>query len=122
MPGYGGSTLAGYVLCILAHTSTTKLGILMVVLGIPLIDTGYVVVSSVSFGKIPVWGDRGHLHHRLLAIGWGKRRMAVFLLGHYRFFGLYCPEFEYNLQSYIQWVGITIVLGAYPMVNLSAKT
>ena len=35
MPGYAGSTLAGYVLAILTILSTTKVGILMVVLGVP---------------------------------------------------------------------------------------
>jgi UDP-GlcNAc:undecaprenyl-phosphate GlcNAc-1-phosphate transferase len=78
MPGYGGSTLAGYLLAVLAILSTTKVGTLMVVLGIPFIDTGYTIVRRILSGKSPVWGDTGHLHHRLLAIGWGKRRVAVF--------------------------------------------
>ena len=78
MPGYGGSTLAGYLLAVLAILSTTKVGTLMVVLGIPFIDTGYTIVRRILSGKSPVWGDTGHLHHRLLAIGWGKRRVAIF--------------------------------------------
>jgi UDP-GlcNAc:undecaprenyl-phosphate GlcNAc-1-phosphate transferase len=78
MPGYGGSTLAGYLLAVLSILSTTKVGTLMVVLGIPFIDTGYTIVRRILSGKSPVWGDTGHLHHRLLAIGWGKRRVAVF--------------------------------------------
>jgi len=78
MPGYAGSTLAGYLLAVLSILSTTKVGILMVVLGVPLIDTGYVILRRMLAGKSPVWGDRGHLHHKLLDIGWGKRRVAVF--------------------------------------------
>src|SRR5260221_3569959 len=66
MPSFSGSNLAGYFLAILAILSTAKVGTLLVVLAIPLIDTGYVIVRRVTAGKSPFWGDRGHLHHRLL--------------------------------------------------------
>ena len=78
MPGYGGSTLAGYLLAVLSILSTTKVGALMVVLGVPLIDTGYTIVRRILNHKSPVWGDRGHLHHRLLDAGLTKRQVAYF--------------------------------------------
>jgi len=78
MPSYGGATLAGYLLAVLSILSTTKVGALMVVLGVPLIDTGYTILRRVASGKSPVWGDRGHLHHRLLDIGWSKKKVAYF--------------------------------------------
>ncbi len=78
MPGYGGSTLAGYLLAILSILSTTKAGALMVVLGVPLIDTGYTIIRRILAKRSPVWGDRGHLHHRLLDIGMTKQQVAVF--------------------------------------------
>lgn len=69
MPGWGGSNLAGLLLGILSVAGTAKVGTLMVVLAIPLIDTGFVLVRRVVSGKSPFWGDRGHLHHRLLDMG-----------------------------------------------------
>ncbi len=66
MPSFSGSNLAGYFLGILSILSTAKVGTLLVVLAIPLIDTGYVIVRRIVSGKSPFWGDRGHLHHRLL--------------------------------------------------------
>jgi UDP-GlcNAc:undecaprenyl-phosphate GlcNAc-1-phosphate transferase len=78
MPGYSGSTLAGYLLAILSILSTTKVGTLMVVLGVPLADTGYVVIRRILSGRSPVWGDAGHLHHKLLSVGLSKRQVAVF--------------------------------------------
>ncbi len=78
MPGYGGSTLAGYLLAVLSILSTTKVGALMVVLGVPLIDTGYTIIRRILTGKSPVWGDRGHLHHRLLDAGLTKTQVAIF--------------------------------------------
>lgn len=66
MPSFSGSNLAGYFLGILSILSTAKVGTLLVVLAVPLIDTGYVIVRRLISGKSPFWGDRGHLHHRLL--------------------------------------------------------
>ncbi len=69
MPSFSGSNLAGYFLGILSILSTAKVGTLLVVLAIPLIDTGYVIARRMISGKSPFWGDRGHLHHRLLDKG-----------------------------------------------------
>jgi len=73
MPGYGGGTLAGFMLAVLAILSTTKVGTAIVVLGVPVIDALYSVTRRVVSGRSPVWGDRGHLHHKLLdEWHWGK--------------------------------------------------
>ncbi len=78
MPGYGGKTLAGLLLAVLSILSTAKIFTLMLVLAIPLIDAVYLVVKRILAGRSPVWGGREHLHHRLLSLGWGKRRIAIF--------------------------------------------
>lgn len=78
MPGFSGSNLAGFLLGVLSILTTTKVGTLFLVLGVPLIDSGYTVIRRVSQGKSPVWGDRGHLHHRLLDLGWSKQKVAYF--------------------------------------------
>lgn len=78
MPSYSGSTLAGYMLAVLSILSTTKVGTLVVALGLPLVDTGYTVVRRLIQGKSPVWGDRGHLHHRLLDAGLSKKQVTYF--------------------------------------------
>ncbi len=76
MPGYGGATLAGYLLAIASILSTTKVGTLIVVLGVPLIDVGYSMIRRILSGKSPVWGDRGHLHHKLLDSGLSKKQVS----------------------------------------------
>ncbi len=78
MPGFSASNLAGFLLGILSILTTTKVGTLFLVLGVPLIDSGYTVVRRIAAGKSPVWGDKGHLHHRLLDVGWSKRKVAYF--------------------------------------------
>lgn len=78
MPGYSATTLAGLVLAVLSILSTTKVGTAIMVLGLPLIDATYTIIRRVANGKSPFFGDRGHLHHKLLDMGWGRRRIAVF--------------------------------------------
>lgn len=87
MPGYSATTLAGLLLAVLSILSTTKVGTAMMVLAIPLVDAGYVVSKRILSGKSPLAGDRGHLHHKLLELGWGKRRVALFYWVVTAFFG-----------------------------------
>lgn len=78
MPGYGGGAFAGYILAILSILSWGKFGTLILVLSIPLIDALYVLSRRIISLKSPFRADDSHFHHRLLRIGWGRRRIAVF--------------------------------------------
>lgn len=110
MPGYGGATLAGYLLAVLSILSTTKVGILMVVLGVPLIDTGYTIIRRISTGKSPVWGDTGHLHHRLLSIGWSKSAVAAFYWAVTAALGILALNLNTASKAYTM-VGIAVLIG-----------
>lgn len=78
MPGWGGGSLAGYFLAVLAILSGAKVATALIVLGVPLMDVIYAIIRRASAGKSPVWGDDKHLHHFLLRLGWGKRKVAMF--------------------------------------------
>jgi UDP-GlcNAc:undecaprenyl-phosphate GlcNAc-1-phosphate transferase len=110
MPGYGGSTLAGYLLGVLSILATAKVGVLLVVLGIPLIDTGYVIINRVLNGKSPVWGDRGHLHHRLLDAGLTKGQVALFYWTVTAVLGVIAVNLNTGAKVYTM-VGVAAFLG-----------
>lgn len=78
MPGYGGTTLAGFLLAVLAILSGAKFATTIIVLGIPVADAVWIIVRRIVTGHSPFWGDRGHFHHRLLDLGWSKRKVATF--------------------------------------------
>jgi UDP-GlcNAc:undecaprenyl-phosphate/decaprenyl-phosphate GlcNAc-1-phosphate transferase len=79
MSGYGAGSLAGYFLAVLAILSGAKIATTMMVLGIPTADALFTIARRLLAGKSPFWGDRGHLHHKLMdVLGWGRRRIAVF--------------------------------------------
>jgi UDP-GlcNAc:undecaprenyl-phosphate/decaprenyl-phosphate GlcNAc-1-phosphate transferase len=79
MPGYGAGSLAGYFLAILAILAGAKVATVLMVLGLPTADAIFTIMRRIIAGKSPLWGDRGHMHHKLLdVLKWGRRRIAVF--------------------------------------------
>ncbi|MCB9813001.1 MAG: undecaprenyl/decaprenyl-phosphate alpha-N-acetylglucosaminyl 1-phosphate transferase [Pseudomonadales bacterium] len=79
LPGYGAGSLAGYFLAILAILSGAKIATVFMVLGLPTADAIFTIMRRIIAGKSPLWGDRGHMHHKMLdVLKWGRRRIAVF--------------------------------------------
>lgn len=78
MPGYGGGALAGFLLGILSILSFGKVGTAVLVLSVPMLDAIHTIIRRIIKKKSPFKADWGHFHHRLLEIGWGRRRIAVF--------------------------------------------
>lgn len=110
MPSFSGSSLAGYFLGILSILSTTKVGTLFVVLAVPLIDTGYTIVRRLAQGKSPVWGDAGHLHHKLLERGWPKRKVSYFYWTTTAVMGILALNLNSSYKFYTI-VGIVVLVG-----------
>lgn len=78
MPGYGGKTLAGFMLAVLSILSFSKLGAALLVLAVPMVDASFILLKRIYKGRSPMKATSGHLHHHLLSLGWGRRRIAVF--------------------------------------------
>lgn len=111
MPGYGAGSLGGYMLAVLSILTITKVGTMMLVLGIPLIDVSYSVIRRILQKKSPVWGDRGHFHHRLMDLGWGKRRIAIFYWLITAFLGILALKLNSRYKFYTI-ILLTLFVGA----------
>ena len=111
MPGFSGGALAGFLLAVLAILSTTKVGTAIVVLGIPFIDAIYSIIRRILSGRSPVWGDRGHLHHKILdEWRWGKRRTAIFYWLITAFLGILALNLH-SLQKFYTMVMLAVLIG-----------
>lgn len=110
MPGFSGSSIAGYLLAIISILSTAKVGTLFVVLGVPIVDTGYTIIRRVLAGKSPVWGDTGHLHHRLLNAGLSKTQVTYFYWFLTATLGLLALNLNTQSKLYTI-VGVAVLLG-----------
>lgn len=80
LPGFSGSTILAFLLATLSILSGAKVATALLVLSIPAVDFGYTILRRISTGRSPVWGDKGHLHHRLLAKGWSHSQIALFYI------------------------------------------
>ena len=100
MPGFGGSNIGGFMLAVLSILSTAKVGTLLVVLGVPLVDTTYVIIRRISRVQAPFWGDRTHLHHKLLDYGFTKRQVVYFYWGVTALLGLLALKLTTDYKLY----------------------
>lgn len=120
MPGYGGGSLAGFLLGILSILSFGKLGTAFLILAIPMIDATYTIIRRIASGKSPFRADWGHLHHRLLEAGWGKRRIAVFYWVITLILGI-ASLFLEGTEKLISFVTIAIILLVFITVTERMK-
>jgi UDP-GlcNAc:undecaprenyl-phosphate GlcNAc-1-phosphate transferase len=75
--GSSGSFFLGYALAAVAIMAGAKVATMMFVLGLPILDTAWQIINRLRQGRSPMSGDRGHLHHRLLDMGFSQRQVVV---------------------------------------------
>jgi UDP-GlcNAc:undecaprenyl-phosphate GlcNAc-1-phosphate transferase len=80
-PGTSGVQFVGYTLALLAILGTAKVAVALLVLGVPIIDTFWIIVRRVSQGRSPFSPDRGHIHHRMLDLGLSHRQTVFAIYG-----------------------------------------
>lgn len=86
--GDAGSNFVGLTIAAISIVGGAKLATALLVLGLPLLDL-VLVTASRAIRRQPISaGDKSHLHHRLLARGWGVGRIVAFVGGVSLFFGV----------------------------------
>ena len=85
--GDGGSLYLGYMLGTLSILGTVKSATLVaviipvLVLGVPIFDTMFAILRRFVNKRPIMEADKGHLHHRLMSLGYGQRRATLMLYG-----------------------------------------
>ncbi len=83
--GDTGSTFLGFMLATLSVQGVFKsyavisFAVPLLILGLPLFDAAFAMIRRILTGKNPMSADRGHLHHRLIDMGFSQKQ-AVFIL------------------------------------------
>jgi len=72
-----GATGIGLILASIAIFSVSKVAAASLILLVPSLDALYVILERLRKGQSPVWGDKGHLHHRLLGLGLSQPQVAL---------------------------------------------
>jgi UDP-GlcNAc:undecaprenyl-phosphate GlcNAc-1-phosphate transferase len=85
--GDTGSNLLGYLLGAVAVQGALKtnavvaLFLPLLILAVPILDTGFVVAKRLKYGKPIYKADRWHFHHRMADIGFSQGRTLLYLYG-----------------------------------------
>jgi hypothetical protein len=79
--GTSGVQFVGYTLAVLAILGTAKVAVALLVLGVPIIDTFWIIVRRLSERRSPFSPDRTHIHHRLLDLGLSHRATVLVIYG-----------------------------------------
>ncbi len=79
--GTSGVQFVGYTLAVLAILGEAKVAVAVLVLGVPIIDTFWIIVGRISKGRSPFAPDRSHIHHRLLDLGLSHRNTVLVIYG-----------------------------------------
>jgi len=85
--GDTGSNLLGYLLGVVAVQGALKtnaviaLFLPLIILTVPILDTGFVVAKRLKYRRPIYRADRWHFHHRMADIGFSQRRTLLYLYG-----------------------------------------
>ena len=76
-PGYGATSMY-LLLAVVSILSSAKLATAILVMGVPTVDAVFTILRRLLEGRSPFWGDKKHLHHLLLSLGYSQRQIALF--------------------------------------------
>ena len=85
--GDGGALYLGYMIAVLSVISPLKqatvVGALipMLTLAVPIFDTALAMLRRLLKHESMMHADKGHLHHHLMAAGFGQRRSVLIMYG-----------------------------------------
>lgn len=83
--GDTGSTFLGFMLATLSIQGMFKVyaiisfAVPFLILGLPIFDTAFAITRRVLSGRSPMSPDRGHVHHRLMDMGFNQKQAVAIL-------------------------------------------
>lgn len=116
--GTSGAMLIGYWLAVTSVIGGAKLGTAFVVLGLPILDTAWVIGRRLARGQSPLrGGDQEHLPHRLHALGLSHLQTVLLLYAFVAVFGglalgLHSPASGPGVEKLFLVGGMVAAMGA----------
>jgi UDP-GlcNAc:undecaprenyl-phosphate GlcNAc-1-phosphate transferase len=102
--------LVGYSLAVLSILGAAKIAVALLVLGVPIMDTFWIIVRRTAAGRSPFAPDRGHIHHRLLDLGFSHRNTVLVIYGVCILLAVLSLVLSVNGQMYA-FLGLVVVFG-----------
>ena len=83
--GDTGSTFLGFILAVVSIQGLFKFYTIIsfaapfLILGLPIFDTAFAILRRLAKGQSPMTPDRGHIHHRLIDMGFSQKQAVAVL-------------------------------------------
>ena len=83
--GDTGSMFLGYILATMSIQGLFKFyavvsfAVPFIMLGLPIFDTAFAIIRRLLKGQSPLKADRGHVHHRLIDMGFDQKQSVAIL-------------------------------------------
>ncbi len=127
--GDTGSTFLGYMLATLSIRGLFKMYALIsfavpfLILGLPIFDTSFAIIRRVLSGRSPMSPDRGHIHHRLMDLGFNQKQAVAILYAISAVLGLLAVVLTTSgeLRAIIMVTAVLIALVVGSFVFLSSE-
>ncbi len=121
--GDTGALFLGFILACISVEGFLKLSAIIsfavpiLILGLPIFDTIFAIFRRLLTGRSPMSPDRGHLHHRLLDMGFSQRQTVAIL---YTMTGALClTAVVISIQGYLR--GLLLILAIFAIILCSLK-
>jgi UDP-GlcNAc:undecaprenyl-phosphate GlcNAc-1-phosphate transferase len=114
--GDGGALYLGYMIAVLSVVSPLKRAtvigaiIPIMTLAVPLFDTAMAMLRRTLKHESIMHADRGHLHHHLMAAGFGQRRSVLVIYGIVAIMGMVAVLISRDLYIDAVFLGIVALL------------
>ncbi len=116
--GDTGALFLGYVMSILSIHGVFKLHAVLsfivplIIFALPLFDTLFAIIRRLFSGKSPFAADRGHIHHRLIDMGFDQKdsvRLLYAISGILGLVAVFCSEHMFSSQRVVKSIGIAAI-------------
>lgn len=121
--GDTGALFLGFILACISVQGFLKLSAIisfaipLLVLGLPIFDTVFAIFRRVTSGRSPMSPDRGHLHHKLLDMGFSQRKTVAIL---YTLTAVLClTAVVISIRGYLR--GVFLIISVMVIILASLK-
>lgn len=116
--GDTGALFLGYTLAVLSVHGVFKLHAVLsfivplMIFALPIIDAAFAIIRRLIAGKSPFAADRGHIHHRLIDMGFTQKESVKILYAICGILGLvavFCTESMFEKTRVVKSISIAVI-------------
>lgn len=124
--GDTGSTFLGFILGCMSIQGLFKMyavisfAIPFIIIGLPIFDTGFAFLRRIFKGKNPLIADRGHVHHKLIDMGFSQKQSVALLYMVTCALGLFAMLL--TTKSPVRWIfALAVLVLVFVVVSMISK-